>query len=252
MLCVRLLAWTTIISLSEAHIVLGGFPDFYVSEGGKTTGRVLEYRKDDLQYSFSRRRLPTPTHSTGIGSLEFVSSDEFYLCSGEDSILIRRSRVGEEVFYLSQNVIKQVRSDIAEQIWWSEQATEPQETDMYWGSLWRWDKTKRQAERMYDIKKSQVEGKWDGAFDICNDGVLLVTHSEKSLFYNISISDRYEKVLETSLQVRTFRWDNKGQIWCMDHRGRIIHLPAAKFPERFEVALGSRGLFTDFDFQVPR
>jgi hypothetical protein len=160
--------------------------------------------------------------------------------------------VGETAFYISPRLVKQVRSDEAEQIWWSEVSKDPQGDDLSFGSLWRWNEAKRKAEMVVEIQKSQVTGTWDGAFDICKDRVLIATKGEKSYIYDISKPKLYQLILETPLSIRTFRWDTTGKVWLIEGRGRLILLPNANSPSRFEVALSSHYGFTDFDFQVAR
>lgn len=240
-----------IVALS-CRIAEGENPDMFIAEGTEAPGRVLALQKDELERSFSRSNVNHRTHTTRIGSIEFLSSDEFYLCSGEDSVLIHRSRVGETAFYISPRLVKQVRSDEAEQIWWSEVSKDPQGDDLSFGSLWRWNEPKRKAEMVVEIEKSQVTGTWDGAFDVCKDRVLIATKGEKSYIYDVSKPKSYRQILETPLSIRTFRWDATGKVWLIDGRGRLILLSNANSPSRFEVALSSHYGFTDFDFQVAR
>jgi hypothetical protein len=102
------------------------------------------------------------------------------------------------------------------------------------------------------VEKSLVSGTWNGAFDLYKNRVLIGTIGEKSTIYEISKSKRYKQVLETPVQMRTFRWDDSGRVWIIDDRGRLILLPDVKNPARFRVALSSHTEFTDFDFQVAR
>lgn len=241
-----------LILVLSSRVADGEFPGMFIAEGTEAPGRVLKFHHEVLERSFSRSDLNHSTHTTRIGSIEFVSSDEFYLCSGDDSVLIHRSRVGETAFYISPNLVKQVRCDAMEQIWWSELAKEPKSEDPTLGALWRWNEGKKKAEMVHQIQKSHVNGTWNGAFDICKERVLVATAGDKSTIYDISNSKGYKQILETQIHIRTFRWDASGKVWLVDDRGRLILLPNARIPSRFEVALSSHSEFTDFDFQAAR
>jgi hypothetical protein len=67
-----------IMALS-CRIVEGENPDMFIAEGTEAPGRVLALQKDELERSFSRSNVNHRTHTTRIGSIEFLSSDEFYL-----------------------------------------------------------------------------------------------------------------------------------------------------------------------------
>jgi hypothetical protein len=122
------------IWLWQSRPVIGEFPEMFIAEGTEAPGRVLSFQNDVLERSFSRSNINHRTHTTRIGSIEFLTSDEFYLCSGDDSVLIHRSRVGETAFYIPPNLVKQVRSDEDEQVWWSEIAKEPKADELHVGA----------------------------------------------------------------------------------------------------------------------
>ena len=249
---VRLSLLIILVWSLQSRPVEGEFPGMFISEGIEAPGRVLSFANDELERSFSRSNFNHRTHTSRIGSIEFLTSDEFFLCSGEDSVLIHRSRVGETAFYISPNLVKQVRSDEEEQVWWSEIAKEPKVDDPFAGAIWRWNEGKRKAELVHQIQKSRLNGTWHGAFDLCKNRVLIGTVGEKSTIYDISKTKEYKQILETPVQLRTFRWDANGVVWMVDDRGRLIVLPDAKNPSRFQVALSSHTEFTDFDFQIAR
>lgn len=241
-----------VIVFLSSRLAVGEFPGLYIAEGTESPGRVLSFQNDGMERAFSRSNFNLPTHTSRIGSIEFVSSDEFYLCSGDDSVLIHRNRVGETPLHTSTNLIKQVRSDDSEEVWWSELIKDPKEEDLTIGSLWRWNERWNKPEQMHLIQKSKLKGNWKGAFDICKERILIATVGENTQIYDVTKSKSYRQVLETPIEVRSFRWDDSGQVWIVDNRGRLILLPNVNTPSRFQVALSSHTEFMDFDFQVAR
>ena len=249
---IRLVALLVLaIWIPNPQIANGEYPEIYVAEGQSVSGRVLKLHDQELKRIFIRNN-QKENYATRIGSIEVLSSEDFYLCSGQDSQLIHRSRIGEGVFHESKNLIKQIRSDRSKQIWWSELSKEPKEEDAAVGSLWTWNSWKNQAELSHRIQRSKIEGKWDGAFDLCNGRVLIATEGEKNTIYDISNPKAYVKLLETPIRIRSFRWDSVGKVWIVDQRGRIILVPNPQLPGSFEVVLSSPIEFTDFDFDASR
>jgi hypothetical protein len=238
------------IWIPNSQIVRGEYPEIYVAEGQNVSGRVLKLHDQELKRVFIRNN-QKGNYATRIGSIEVLSREDFYLCSGEDSLLIHRSRIGEELFHESKNLIKQIRSDRSDQIWWSELSKEAKEDEAVLGSLWKWNSWRNQAELSHRIQRSKIEGKWNGAFDLCNGRVLIATEGEKHAIYDISDSKAYIKLLDAPIRIRSFRWDSTGKIWIVDHRGRIVIVPNAQIPNSFEVVLSSPIEFTDFDFDTP-
>jgi len=245
----RLLLLFLAIWIPNPQIVNGEYPEIYVAEGQNASGRVLKLHDQELKRIFIRNN-QRGNYATRIGSIEVLSSEDFYLCSGQDSQLIHRSRIGEELFHESKNLIKQIRSDRSNQIWWSELSKEPQADEAVLGSLWKWNSWRNQAELSHRIQRSKIEGKWDGAFDLCNGRVLIATEGEKNTIYDMSDPKAYVKLLETPIRIRSFRWDSAGKVWIVDQRGRIILVPNPQIPSSFNVVLSSPIEFTDFDFDA--
>jgi hypothetical protein len=255
MLQVKVLIIAIVITVGWCSSVCSKNPDMFVAEGNKNPGRVLSHHEGALHGQFHRSLSNNKLFRTEIGSIEYLSSDEFFLCSGEDSALIRRSQIGEEVFYLSPNIVRQVRSTPGGVIWWSEQTlpngdhSEASGDSSSAGSIYRWDAVSKKPKLVCHLSKTLLEGEWKGAFDVRNDKVYVAVSGDSTKIYEIDDPQKYKLVLTSPINIRNFRWDDGGKLWATDEKGRIVVITNFKATYRFEVVIAGQAQLVDFDFK---
>ena len=258
MMQVKVLVIAIVLTVGWCSSVCSKNPDMFVAEGRKDPGRVLSHHEGALSSQFHRSLSNNTLYRTEIGSIEYLSSEEFFLCSGEDSALIRRSQIGEEVFYLSPNIVRQVRSTPGGVIWWSEQTSldaaqsESNGDQVRAGAIYCWDAAKKTPKLVCHIDKTQLEGEWKGAFDVRNDKVYVAVSGDSSRIYDIHDPLEYKLVLTSPIKIRNFRWDNGGKLWATDEKGRIVVITNFKATYRFEVVIAGQAQLVDFDFKDVR
>ncbi len=243
-----LLPLTLIAILSVVVLPLasrGELPHLFVAEGGREPGRVLRSFDGGLESAFQRNRITNRKELRGtINSIEVMESTEVFFCSGEDGAIWKRSHVGEELVYISQGKVAQVRSERNKILLWSEFRNNDKDQ---WG-IYRWDEEAKKPHLVTVVDSSGLPAAFEGAFEFRSNKLLIVVPGEKSHLFDITKPANYKPVTAFPFAVRSFRISEDAKWWTCDKVGRVMYFPDTANTHLFEVKATSKARLVDFDF----